>query len=136
MSCPPEDHKLTEWRMLAKLSLTGRPIMRLVWTLRRNVGRRDPRQGQAPPSFDTVHCLGFFLTLHSGAMLSGLGRPCSVRWAPTPNLCNGRPAHRGVQPSALLHWPGGRGRLAADPLGFLQLLKSFLCAALCLDAWR
>lgn len=46
MLCPPEDHKLTEWRMLAKLSVTGRPIMRLIWTLRRNAGRRDPARAR------------------------------------------------------------------------------------------
>lgn len=46
MSCPPEDHRVTDWRMLAKLSVTGRPIMRLVWTLRRNVGRWDPARAR------------------------------------------------------------------------------------------
>lgn len=55
MSCPPEDHKLTERIMLAKLSVTGRPITWLVWTLRRSVGRKDA--ARLFLNFDTVHCL-------------------------------------------------------------------------------
>lgn len=41
---------------------------------------------------------------------------------------------RSLLSNPFMHWPGGIFSLAADPLGFLQLLKSFLCAVLCRQA--
>lgn len=42
---------------------------------------------------------------------------------------------RSLLSNPFMHWPGGIFSLAADPLGFLQLLKSFLCAVLCRQAF-
>lgn len=45
------------------------------------------------------------------------------------------PSHtRSLLSNPFMHWPGGIFSLAADPFGFLQLLKSFLCAVLCRQA--
>lgn len=41
-----------------------------------------------------------------------------------------RPRTRGLLSHPFMHSPRGMFSLAADPLGFLQLLKSFLCAPL------
>lgn len=99
-------------------------------------GQKGPGQGQALPHFHTVRCL---FSLHSGHVRSGfLRRLCSVRPAWQPDLCRRRPAHRDAQPNPFMHWLEARRSLAADPRGSLQLLESFLWAALrgSLDAWR
>lgn len=41
---------------------------------------------------------------------------------------------RSLLSNPFLHWPGGIFSLAADPTGFLQLLKLFLRAVLCRQA--